>query len=311
LRADVEYTAQSTFLPQSEDAASPLAELPGGLGLQLTGSGQGESVDFYAALLKSRQVLGEVAATEIRFAPDDEDADSMIGTLIDFYEIEGETPESELLAATGLLEDLVSVTIDRRANLVTVRTTTNWSELSEIITRRLLELTNTFNLERRQSQAAAQRSFVEGRLREQQAELAEAEAELESFLDRNRSIESSPQLQFEMGRLQRRVELSQQVFVTLSQGYEEARIDEVRNIPVITIVDPPEGSAQSGQNLVRRTAIGFVLGGGLAVALVLLLEFLRRFRDNRPDQFGELQALLHRFPGAFLRGRSAARTAAE
>ena len=179
--------------------------------------------------------------------------------------------------------------------MVILVTDTPWPEFSEQLNRTLLELTNTFNLERRQSQAAAERLFVEGRLHERQVELKAAEDELEQFLDRNRSIEASPQLQFQRARIQRRVTLADQVFTTLSQAYEQARIDEVRNTPVVTIVDPPEGSvAQDAFSSLAR--IGFVLGLLAGIVLALVVELLSHLRRQNTPEFREAGDLLRGAP---------------
>ena len=97
--------------------------------------------------------------------------------------------------------------------------------------RRLLELVTEFNQERRQSQAAAERRFVEARREEAKGELEEAERNLQRFLEQNRSYESSPQLVFEAQRLQRSVDINQQLYTSLAQSYEQARIAETVTHP--------------------------------------------------------------------------------
>jgi len=92
----------------------------------------------------------------------------------------------------------------------------------------------------RQSQAAAERGFTEERMAEAQEELRAAENELQRFLQNNRQFQNSPELVFQHDRLQRRVAMRQQVYTSLVQSYEQARIDEVPNTPVITVVEYAE-----------------------------------------------------------------------
>jgi uncharacterized protein involved in exopolysaccharide biosynthesis len=47
----------------------------------------------------------------------------------------------------------------------------------------------------------------------------------------------SPQLQLELERLMRDVEIQTQVFITLQQQYELARIEEVKETPSVIILD--------------------------------------------------------------------------
>ena len=293
------YEAESKFLTQgSSSAASGLAAAFG-----FGGGESGEGVGFYQALLDSRQLLKEAALTEYRFAVDDELGDSIIGNVLEVFEmgpVNEPVDADQLLGAVSLLRNMINVGIDGRSGMVILVTITPWPEFSELLNRRLLELTNTFNLERRQSQAAAERRFVEGRLRVRGAELKAAEDELEQFLDRNRSIESSPQLQFQRARIQRRVTLADQVFTTLSQAYEQARIDEVRNTPVVTIVDPPEGSVQAQNAFSRLGRIGFILGLVAGVMLALVVELLSNLRRQNAPEFREAEDLLRAAPATLL-----------
>src|SRR2546428_650042 len=111
----------------------------------------------------------------------------------------------------------------------------NRSALSGLASELGLALVNTFNLERRQSRAAQEKRFVETRRTEARDELQVAEDRLKSFLERNRDYRNSPQLVFDQERLAREVALRQQLLTSLSQAYEQARIDEVRDTPVITV----------------------------------------------------------------------------
>ena len=104
----------------------------------------------------------------------------------------------------------------------------------------MLDLLDSFNLETRQPQAASERRFVEERLGQAKDELLDAEDRLLTFLNQNREFQNSSQLSFEHDRLLREVRLRQDVVTSLTESHEQARIEEVRNTPVITIVQAPE-----------------------------------------------------------------------
>src|SRR5207244_4476199 len=101
---------------------------------------------------------------------------------------------------------------------------------------------------------------LEGRSQEALTELRTAEQAMQDFLVRNRQYQNSPPLQFEASRLQRRIDLTQQVYTNLVQAYEQARVAEVRNTPVLTIIDKPEGSAQPSVRLRTLGILGVLLG---------------------------------------------------
>jgi hypothetical protein len=114
---------------------------------------------------------------------------------------------------------------------------------------------------------------------------------LKTFLQNNLTYQGSPRLQLEFARLQRHVDLVQQVYVTLSQEYEQARIQEVRNTPVITIVDRPEASAHHSIRLSTAGLLGLVAGLIMAAMAAFIREYGQRQRIDDADSFREFADL--------------------
>jgi uncharacterized protein involved in exopolysaccharide biosynthesis len=193
--------------------------------------------------------------------------------------------------AVDRLRRNVSVATDPKSGLVTLRVSARGRELSETISRRLLDLVNEFNLQKRQTQAAAERKFVESRLLEARRELEAAEGDMQAFLQRNRSYQGSPQLTFEAGRLQRRITLRQEVYSSLAESFERARIDEVRNTPLITVVDAPEGSGRKAGNVLVTAVVGLIAGACIALLIAFALEMLDRARREGAQEYLELRRL--------------------
>lgn len=276
------YTVDSRFIPESNGAqVSRLAGLAAQFGVDIGGGETVESIDFYAELLESQDLLRSAALTEYSF--EDRDGAALSGTLVELLEAKGKTPDERVRHAVESLERMVVARPDPGAHMVTLRTSAPWPELAVLVNRRLLELLSEFNLERRQSRAAAERRFLESRVAEAERDLRGAEAELERFLSENRRYAESPQLTFEHGRLQRRVDLRQQIHTSLAQGFEQARVDEVRNTPVITVVDQPRGPAEkTAPNIIVNAVLGLVLGSLLALALVLGGHALVAMRAQAP-----------------------------
>ena len=286
------YTSSSSFAIQaSEDRSSRLLGLAAQFGLNLGKEAGSQSLDFYAELLKSQEVLRAAVVTRYRFAVAKGSVDTLEGSLIDFYRVKRATLDERLATATDVLADHVSVNTDVQAGLVKVATTSRWPDLAVQLNRRLLDLVNDFNLRRQQTQAGQERAFVEQRMQQAQGELEAAEAELENFLQRNRRYQDSPQLVFEAARSQRRVDLRQQVYLSLAQSYEQARIEEVRNTPVITVVDSPEASVRRSGGVLRAGALGLLVGFLLAGTWLFVLEHLVRERLEKPEEYLEFQSL--------------------
>lgn len=299
-----EYEAESKFLLHS--ASSPTSGVSGfaaQLGLSTAGGAAGESMEFYAMLLKSRALLLRAAESNYRVAR--AKGDTVSGALANFYE---EIPRgtravgaSRAAMASAILGDGIDVETDTRTGLVTLRTKAPYPELAEGVNRRLLELVNDFNLRRRQSQAATERRFVEDRMQQAQAQLQAAEQDQESFLEQNRRYQESPQLSVTAQRLQRRIELRQGIYVSLAQAYEQARIQEVRDTPLITVIESPDGTAGStAGNRIRGGIVGALLGIFLAVVIAFISHYVTRVAPSDATAYGEFRRIVLASPFAML-----------
>lgn len=289
-----DYVAASALKPQAVASnASRLAGLAAQFGISSIPGSESESPEFYAALLTSSDLLRATAQTEYVFATDESREDTTRGTLLDIYPLDEEMPAADQLRnAVDRLRGQVSAGSDLSSGLVRLRTRAEWPELAVQINRRMIDLLHEFNVARRQTQASAEREFIESRMAEAEAEYLDAESKLRAFLESNRAITASPQLMFEQNRLQRRVTLREQIYSSLAESYEQARIDEVRNTPVVTVVDRPEGSARKAPpGLLVLMAVAGVLGLLAGTALAALLESMQRSQAESPREFAEFERL--------------------
>ena len=283
------YTVDSSFTPQSERLASNLAGIAAQFGVPLPATDAGASPDFYVELLASRRILGETIETRYTFPTD---TGEVSGTLVDILEIEGETEGERKEVALRRFRSMISAELDRPSGVVTFEVETFNPQLSALLARRLLDLLNRFNLETRQSQASAERRFTEVRLAEAKGELLEVENKLQAFLELNRDLGTSPLLRFRQERLDREVSIRQAVVSALAQNYEQARIDEVRDIPVITIVEEPESPAlPDPRMLLLRGMLALVAGALVGSLLAFFLAFLRASRSDTADELDEFRQL--------------------
>jgi uncharacterized protein involved in exopolysaccharide biosynthesis len=103
------------------------------------------------------------------------------------------------------------------------------------------------------------------------------------FLEANRQWQDSPLLQFRHDGLQRKVTLRQTVLTTLVQSYEQARISEVRDTPVITVLQAPFlPPGPDPRRRVLSAALGIVLGGMAGIVFAFLVEAFRRPSEGDP-----------------------------
>lgn len=286
------YTAISIFMPEAaQQPVSQLAGLASQFGILAAGGG-GDNLEFYAKLPTSRELLRELALSEFRFTTKEHPADTLHGNLVQLLAVDGDAPEERLDRTIRILKESVAASADIKVGSVVLEVTAPWPELAELMNRRVLDLVSEFNLHKRQSHASAERRFVEGRLHATRLKLDSAESAYADFLEQNRRYQESPRLTYMAGRLQRRIDIQQGVYASLAKSYENSRIEEVRNTPVVTVVDPPEDAARrTGSGLVLNSILGIVVGGLLGIGLALIREAFARQRVVDPSEYAEFVAL--------------------
>lgn len=252
------YTSSATFTPEEQKNAnlpSGLGGLAGQFGLLMGGSSQ--SPEFYSRLLNSRFLKGRVVSATLGST-----------TLIQYYGVGGR-PDSVERAIRKFGGDY-SVSVDRLGNSVRVDVELRSPELAQMVTQSLLDEVDHFNSSIRRTMAHSRRRFVDDRMSDAARELASAESALKEFLNRNRGG-NSPELQFERGRLERRVQLDQDLYVNLARQAQTAGIDEVNDTPVISIIDPPFLPVRpSRPNRKLLVMLAAILGAGVAAATLIL-----------------------------------------
>ena len=304
------YTTSFSFVPQQaqDPSRGGLASLAGQFGVSLGAMpGLTQSPQFYADLLRTREILAPIATDSFQVS----DAPTPRIKLPEFLGVEGESEAIVLDNTIQLLRDAVitSSVATRTTGVVTVSVKTKSPMVSLKIAERVIVGLNQFNLLTRQTQAAAERKFVEGRLEASKASLRGAEDALQRFLQSNRQIGDSPQLTFERERLQREVTLQQQLVLGLAQQYEDARIREVRDTPVVTVIEQPTIAVRANprgrlKTLATWTSLAFLI----AIVVVLAREALRRHSVSWEEGADDsLSAEWQRFRGSvpFARPKSA------
>lgn len=285
------YTATAAFVPQVDKAGSALEGLSSRLNLNLGSGDPMQSPQFYVALMESREILRGVAETRYRVPTA---AGEATVTLAELYEPKGETPELRRDALLRKVARQVEATQSQPTGIVEVSVTTPYRELSAQMTERILALVNDFNLQTRQSQARAERRFVEQRLADVRAELRAMEGRQQSFLQRNRDFGLSSALAIERERLEREVAMHRALYAELAQNFERARMEEVRDTPVITVLERPEVPARAdSRKLVRHGLLALIAGGLLGILVAFTREYLQRVRDGEAEDYEQFTRLRH------------------
>ena len=272
-----EWTSRASFTPQQRRTATPgnLSGLAAQFGVQVPGGDGTQNVFFYAELIRSRELLREVVTATYRGGGRD------ARPLVAWLDVDGETEAQRIDNAIRKFSQRLVVSSDPKTNIVRLAVSVRDPALAQQVARDILDRVNRFNLEKRQSQARSERVFSERRLGEMKRELEQAEDRLQNFRQSNRTFLSSSELRVYEQRLDREVSLRSRLYAALAEAFEQSRVDEVRDTPVITVLDSPEVPAQPDRRFLALKTVLATVAGGFVAALTLLGAYvLRRLRAD-------------------------------
>jgi uncharacterized protein involved in exopolysaccharide biosynthesis len=232
------FEAVAIFAP-AEDASTTvptsLQSIAGQFGIAIPSAGF--SVYYFAQVLQSRAVLERVANDTL------EEGSQRIA-VTDLLEVGDETADRRLEKAVKALQKTLDVRSDDQAELVTVRTVGPSPALARSLAQSVLKALDSVSTMTQRTGGSYQRRFAQAQADTARQALVDAEDRLRAFYQSNRSIASSPTLQVEEGRLRRQIQIFQDVYLALVNQAEAAKLQEARNTPTISIIQPPLASAR-------------------------------------------------------------------
>ncbi|HTK69877.1 MAG TPA: Wzz/FepE/Etk N-terminal domain-containing protein [Candidatus Eisenbacteria bacterium] len=277
------YRAEAKILPiVSSSSASSLLGLASGAGLGdlLSGTiGTGENpVLTYPEILKSRAMREHVAETP--FARSGQPTvPIMVALGIQKQDRFG------MERAVHILGDITQIEANPRSGVLAVSVVARDSVLAATIVTTMLAELDRFNMDTRSSHERATREFVEARLAETRSELSSAEVALTRFRESNVRMGNAPQLQLVQTRLEREVASRYEIVSLLARQFELARIEEKRDTPTFTVVDPakPPVRKYRPKVIINTLVVSLgVLGIRLLSARMERQNFLKRLHRPEP-----------------------------
>lgn len=310
------YRAQASFVANSSSSSKLQGASAGTTGLggiisQLGGTMGGdpsESPNFYVELLGSRELLTRLLQS--RFPNPRTDAAHDSATLLTILKIKKSDPQAQMEVAVKNMNKAISPGIDPKTNLVWFSVDAQWAELSAQIANRLIDLVGTFNKETRVSRAKAKRTFLQMRHDSAQTALRDAEERERVFYEQNRGLIMAPGLKFEEARIKRDVDLASDLYINLDRQLEVARIDEINDAALITVIDSaivPRKAKWPRYGVMGITAI--LLGGLAGLLLAGSAAVMADWRERNPDSYQDVRAAMKTFRHELVRmGRRDNRT---
>ncbi|MCE9602044.1 MAG: hypothetical protein K8S21_07505 [Gemmatimonadetes bacterium] len=266
----------STIVLVSSGSSADLSQLRGlasqfGLAGALGGTGEQFPPELVAGLARSPFVLlpivREPLLDSVRNAP----GRTLVVLLKAKARGPADSPEEERKAVDAVrrLNRVIDVAVDRKTRSISLSVRSRWPEVSTAVVRRVVAALDSVIFDVARQRAAAERRSMEARIAPQERRLMDAEARVAEFVRGNREYRISPELTFEFERLQRVVQLQQQVLVSLVQSREQALSREMPSAPSLTVIEPvvqpvlPEPRRRA-MILVFSVFAGMLIGGVLA-----------------------------------------------
>jgi len=182
-----------------------------------------------------------------------------------------------------MIDDLrgrVSVNQDKDTGLLTTKVKLQDARAAAELNRHLIELLKEYVTDYRIEKARQNLEFTEQMRDEAETRFERTQMALAEFLDANRNINTA-RLETELERLQDEKNLALNIYNSLSQRYEEARITLQEQTPIFKVVQAVSvPSKRSEPNRPLTVIIFTMLGGILAIGIVLLRPVFGKMREE-------------------------------
>ena len=185
--------------------------------------------------------------------------------------------EKKLLFAKEILKNSIVHLEDKESSLSIVSVTVRANpQLSQDILENIFESIVKYSNEITNIKAKEKKDFISNRFSQIKENLENAENELILFLERNKNLTNSPTLIVQKNRIEQKVSLYNQLYKTLLDQLEIAKIEEKDNTSTIFLLDSPHiVSYKAGQGFLESIIT-------LLISLFALLLFFEAY--NKRDQ---------------------------
>lgn len=236
--AELKYESSITILPEYGSKSTLLSQFGDIAAIAGIKVGESATTEIYKNLILSEAVLEPVIYHKYKTLKYEDSVN-----LIEYFDVapdkkldaESQKRKMFLLVIKEMITERVEANVERLTKILTVRVTMPESKLSADVVNQIAKSLDNYIRTKRKSFASEQRSYIEKRIAQIKDSLEKSENILRDFREQNRIVVQSPALMLEQSRLIRTVEILQTVFIELTKQLEIAKIDEIKDAPIINV----------------------------------------------------------------------------
>ncbi|MDP2364113.1 MAG: Wzz/FepE/Etk N-terminal domain-containing protein [Ignavibacteria bacterium] len=277
------YESTITILPEyGSKSSSMLSQLSGLASIAGVKVGETAPTEIYQNLIFSESVLQNVIYAKYKT-----DKFSNSVDLIKYFELDKSDDNSDIGKRKEFLQlykmlqtNIISTDVDRMTRILNVKVTMPEAKLSSDVANKIVESLDLYIRTQRKSYATEQSYYIAKRTAQIKDSLVNAENALKIFREQNRITSQSPNLLLEQGRLMRNMEILQTVFIELTKQLEIAKIDEIKDAPVVNVKEFTKNPVIKAGPRRASSLITIMFFSFLITSLYFLFkdDFLRYFK---------------------------------
>ena len=290
------YSAFVSIYPMGDDGSvntsiGDLQGLASSFGLNI---GSGGNTSFYIPdIIQSRKLRKSIVRNKWDATYDSNPIDliSLWGinnnegfSISDFFniikspkiQINSEVINTEI--AMELLSDKISID-EEDSGLLTISVLMEEPQLAADIANYIVKYVKSYISEEMTLQSTKYRIFIEERLENSKIDLKNIEEKLNQFRKSHPLALDTPDLQLERARLIRDVEINQEVYITLLTQYELAKLEELKETPVINILDHAEAPIKKAHPKRKLLVILGLISGLFIASLIAFFKYFNSHQD--------------------------------
>jgi uncharacterized protein involved in exopolysaccharide biosynthesis len=274
------YRSTVIILPETNQSKlSGLSNLASLAGVNV--GGEVSPSKLYPTIVTSEAVLKNVIYQKYRTQSFPDSAD-----LFKIWDVNDENPLLAYEKTIKALGDGLEVSLDTKTSVLTISILTKEPQLSADVVNTIAQELDVFVRTKRTTNASEQRKWIEGRLKEVKSDLEKSENALRDFRENNRRIVDSPQLMLEQERFIREVQINATVYAELKKQYELTKIEEIKNIPIVNVMDAGRPAAMKEKPKRRIIiSVSFLLSIFAGIGFVYL-------KHKHGEKFAVVQSFL-------------------